>query len=290
MHAVTTRSECFCWVRAITTPARAMIGGTGQSGIRDGRARCFCRTRLTSAETAISPYSTTISTAVNVTTVTSEAWKQRMVASVPTMSVATQGAPRLCSTFAIHELTGSGQAKSRPLAHTIRENCRVMATEALKIAMSPPMVIRVTNVCPNASPRDLGHRRPRVEEGGQVVRAEDHADERHDLEEDPDARRGDHGPAHRRGRPDDLLGEVDPAVVAVHGEQRGRERRDDRARGDRGQAAAAVRDDRVGEDRQRLLPVREPGHAQRADHDQLDRQEDPGQPRVELDLQQRGQR
>ena len=36
--------------------------------------------------------------------------------------------------MAIHELTGSGQATSRPLAHTILENCRVMATDALKIA------------------------------------------------------------------------------------------------------------------------------------------------------------
>ena len=95
-------------------------------------------TRLTRAEIAISPYSTTISTAVNVTTVISEDWKQRMVASVPTISVATQGAPRRGSTLAIRELIGSGQAKSRPLAHTILENCRVMATDALKIAISAP--------------------------------------------------------------------------------------------------------------------------------------------------------
>jgi hypothetical protein len=40
--------------------------------------------------------------------------------------------------LAIRELIGLGQAKSRPLAHTIRENCRVMATDALKIAISAP--------------------------------------------------------------------------------------------------------------------------------------------------------
>jgi hypothetical protein len=115
-----------------------MIGGTGQRGIFDGRSRCFWRTRLTRALTAISPYRTTISTAVNVTTVISEDWKQRMVASTPTISVATHGAPRRESTFSIHVLTGSGQALSRPLAHTIRENCKVMATDALKIAISAP--------------------------------------------------------------------------------------------------------------------------------------------------------
>src|SRR5580658_1898569 len=132
MPAQSQRSEPFCLVSATTTPASAMIGGTGQSGIFDGRSRCFCVTRLTRAETAISPYRTTISTAVKVTTEISVDWKQRIVASVPTISVATHGEPRRGSTFEIHELTGSGQAKSRPLAQTIRENCRVIATEALK--------------------------------------------------------------------------------------------------------------------------------------------------------------
>src|SRR5215467_13022257 len=140
MHAVITRSEPFCLVSATTTPTRAMSGGTGQNGIRDGRSRCRCRTRLTRAETAMRPYKITISTAVNVTTVISDAWKHKIVASTPTIRVATHGAPRLCSTFAIHELTGSGQAKSRPLAHTIRANCSVIATDALKIAIRAPYV------------------------------------------------------------------------------------------------------------------------------------------------------
>jgi len=70
--------------------------------------------------------------------VISEDWKQRMVASVPTISVATQGEPRRGSTRAICELTGFGQAMSRPVAHTIRENCRVIATDALKMAISAP--------------------------------------------------------------------------------------------------------------------------------------------------------
>src|SRR5215831_652977 len=136
MPAQYHRSALFCLVSAITTPASAMIGGAGQSGIRDGRSRCFWRIRLTREETAISPYRTTISTAVKVTTVISEDWKQRMDASTPTISVATHGAPRRGSTLAIHELTGSGQALSRPLAHTILANCNVMATEALKIAIT----------------------------------------------------------------------------------------------------------------------------------------------------------
>src|SRR5215470_1044014 len=121
MAAQYHRSALFCLVSAITTPARAMIGGAGQSGIFDGLSRCFWRTRLTRAETAISPYRTTIRTAVKVTTVISEDWKHRMVASAPTISVATHGAPRRESTLVTHVLTGSGQALSRPLAHTIRE-------------------------------------------------------------------------------------------------------------------------------------------------------------------------
>src|ERR1700758_724477 len=115
-----------------------MMGGTGHSGIRDGLSRCRCRIRLTSADSAISPYRTTMSTAVNVTTAISVDWKHKMVASVPTISVATHGAPRLLSILVTHELTGSGQAKSRPLAHTIRANCSVIATDALKIAISAP--------------------------------------------------------------------------------------------------------------------------------------------------------
>ena len=100
MPAQYHRSVLFCLVSAITTPAGAMIGGAGQSGIFDGRSRCFWVIRLTRAEMAISPYRTTISTAVKVTTVISEDWKQRMDASVPTISVATHGAPRRGSTLA----------------------------------------------------------------------------------------------------------------------------------------------------------------------------------------------
>src|SRR5207253_8868590 len=107
-----------CCVGAITQPASARIGGTGQSGILDGRARFACRTRLTSAEMAISAYSVTIRTAVKVTTATSVDWKQRMVASAPTIRVATHGVPRPGMTLAIQELTGSGQAMSRPAAQT----------------------------------------------------------------------------------------------------------------------------------------------------------------------------
>src|ERR1700685_141445 len=126
------RSEPFCLVSAMTTPASAMSGGTGQIGIFDGRSRCRWRTRLTRAETAISPYRTMISTAVKVTTAISVDWKQRMGASVPTISVATQGEPRRGSTFAIHELTGWGQATSRPLGHTIRGDCRGVGTGGVK--------------------------------------------------------------------------------------------------------------------------------------------------------------
>src|ERR1700682_4408175 len=56
------------------------------------------------------------STEVKVTTAIRPPWYERMVASAPTISVATQGAPRLGSTLPIHSLITPGQARSRPHA------------------------------------------------------------------------------------------------------------------------------------------------------------------------------
>src|SRR5689334_13792428 len=64
-------SRPVCWVSAITTPTSASTGASGHSGIRDGRVASRSRTRLTNAAIATRPYNTMISTAVNVTVVTS---------------------------------------------------------------------------------------------------------------------------------------------------------------------------------------------------------------------------
>ena len=132
-----TRSNTFCWVVATTTPISATTGGIGKNGMRNGRGSCACRIRLTIAEIAIKPYSTMISTAVNVTTRIRLLKKHRTVARRPTVAVATHGAPRELTRLRA-SLIGPGQARSRPLAYVIRPNWSVIASAALKIARIAP--------------------------------------------------------------------------------------------------------------------------------------------------------
>src|SRR5205085_7940595 len=101
---------------------------------------------------AIRPYSVMMSTAVKVTTSASVPCRHRSVASTPTTMVATEGAPVERQTRLSAPLMGPGQARSRPLAKTTRANCKVMAREALKIAIIAPQVTIVLKVEPNAAP------------------------------------------------------------------------------------------------------------------------------------------
>ena len=85
------RSLPFCWLSASPTPISAMSGETGHSGIRNGRSSSFWRTRLTTAEIAISAYRMMISTAVKVTTLIRLDCAHRIAPSTPTVIVATHG-------------------------------------------------------------------------------------------------------------------------------------------------------------------------------------------------------
>ena len=145
----------------------------------------------------------------------------------------------------------------------------------------------VTNVWPNASPPTSVTGVAECRNARQVVGAEDDRDEREQLEEDPDGRRGHHGPADFRLRAEDLLGEVDPAVVPVHREQRRGQRGDDQARADR-RTPPVVPFGTTGWLRidSGCCQWVNPATRERAHDDQLDGQADAGEPGVELDLQQ----
>src|ERR1700704_2359121 len=90
-------------------------------------------------------------TAVNVTTATRLDWKHSTAARPPVRSVATQGVRSDGCTCAMALLIGPGQARSRPDDQTIRANWRVIASDALKIAMIAPYVMMLTNVSPKAA-------------------------------------------------------------------------------------------------------------------------------------------
>src|SRR4051794_33480643 len=89
-----------------------------------------------------------VSTDTNVTTATMSEAKQRMVAHTPTTRVATQGASVVGRSFCSALLTGDGQMASRPLVHNTRANCRVIARQALKNAMTAPTMRTVVAVWP----------------------------------------------------------------------------------------------------------------------------------------------
>src|SRR3954454_23945201 len=144
-----SRSRCVCLVRAMATPARAITGEAGHSGMRQGRVRSRWRTRLTSAEMAISAYSAMIITAVEDTTDCRLDFAHRIVAQAPMNSVATHGAPLRLTRLSASD-TGPGHARSRAVEKMIRANCSVMASDALKMAMMAPTVTMSTTVWPNA--------------------------------------------------------------------------------------------------------------------------------------------
>src|SRR4051794_22994267 len=144
-----SRSRCVCLVRAMATPARAITGEAGHSGMRQGRVRSRWRTRLTSAEMAISAYSAMIITAVEDTTDCRLDFAHRIVAQAPMNSVATQGAPLRLMRASARD-TGPGHAWSRAVEKMMRANCSVMASEALKMAMIAPTVTMSTTVWPKA--------------------------------------------------------------------------------------------------------------------------------------------
>src|SRR3954451_14131697 len=90
-----------------------------------------------------------VRTDTNVTTATMSDRKHSTVAKNPTTKVATHGASVLGSSLFSARLTGGGQIPSRPLAQRTRAIWRVMARQALKNAITAPMVRIVPAVCPN---------------------------------------------------------------------------------------------------------------------------------------------
>src|SRR5579875_735097 len=76
-------------------------------------------------------------------------WTHNTAPQMPTSSVATQGILNRGCTQARALEIGIGHARSRPLEYTTRENCSVIANDALKMARIAPQVTRSTAVWPN---------------------------------------------------------------------------------------------------------------------------------------------
>src|SRR5450759_799539 len=93
-----------------------------------------------------------IRSAVKVTAVTRSEAKHRTVATPPVNRVATQGEWKEGWTRPRARLTGAGQALSLALAHRMRENCRVMARMALRMAHSAPKMMMFLAVLPQTLP------------------------------------------------------------------------------------------------------------------------------------------
>src|SRR5215211_6502648 len=98
---------------AMPTPANAILGGTGHTGMRHGRARLRWRMRLTGAERATSAYSTTISTPVKVTALTKSEKNESAAADTPTTIAPTHGLPYRSLTLVSASLAPMGHARSR---------------------------------------------------------------------------------------------------------------------------------------------------------------------------------
>src|SRR3978361_1487494 len=90
-----------------------------------------------------------IITAVEDTTDCRLAFRQRILAQAPVNHAGTQRAAVGVARAGVREI-GPGQAWSRAVDQVMRENCSVIASDALKMAMIAPTVTMSTTVSPNA--------------------------------------------------------------------------------------------------------------------------------------------